>query len=118
MGFVNDAIIKKYIEIMETVSTDYNSPVIEIDRAESGTAFFIKLSNGNGAVNMEITLALSVDGVNFTPVADFTNTITDDDNEILLDLLDTQATFARVEITVTTGAIDFEYIQVTAKRRH
>lgn len=117
MGNTLDHIIKVDILDTITVNGNYESDSVSIDAAEGGVAVTVLLSAGNGLVNMDFSLKVSTDGVTFSEIGDTIQTFTDDDGSIIFDLLDTNATFLKVNITHTAGSIDVSST-LTAQRRH
>ena len=113
-----DHIIKKIIDVTETISSDYQSEAFEIDRTEKGFACVLRLANGNGSVNMIFELEVSLNGNTYVPMADTDILFQDDDGTITYDILDTNMVYARIGVTVTSGSIELQTIKITGKRRH
>lgn len=118
MGFILDTLlIEEIVNTPTTVSTDYQSPSIDISNREN--EFSIQLDYDGGVnVDMEVAMSVSNDNVTFVPITDSTHTITDPSGTSFFDVSGTGSNYLRIEITVTTGSIDVQQILYKAKRRH
>lgn len=117
MGFVLDGILKKTIDSNVTINSNYVSDRLDVDNREEG--FSIQLTYDSG-VNVDMVLSLegSVDGINFAPITDSTQVITDNTGSHVWDLAGTGVIYLRVAVAVNTGSIDVSEILYSAKRRH
>jgi len=110
-------LIEKIVNTPTTVSTDYQTPSIDISNRED--EFAIQLDYDGGVnVDMEVSMAVSNDNVTFVPIIDSTHTITDPSGTSIFDVSGTGTNYLRIEITVTTGSIDVQQVLYKAKRRH
>jgi hypothetical protein len=99
----------------ETINAPYTSNSICIDGISSGFAIGLAYDNGV-AVNMQLSLEVSLDNENFVPM-DSEQVITDASGSHIWDVKETNTSFVRVVIA-GAGTIDVKYIIITAKRGH
>lgn len=115
---VLDSIVKSnLIETTESVSAQFISDIVNIGGIEE--AFIVSLSydGGDGAVDMNLYLDVSIDGENFSPILPAQN-ITEDSGSHIWDIVGTGAVFCRVRIEVTAGSMDVQSVKLSGKRRH
>jgi hypothetical protein len=118
MGNVLDAILKKVmLEGPETVNTDFYTEMIDIDGREAEFAIQFTWDNGT-AVNMDIFIEVSVNGVIFAEVDDSRQPINSVADSHIWDMAGTGASYLRVGVEVTAGSIDIQEILAVMRRRH
>jgi hypothetical protein len=118
MGFVLDAILKKIIlQGPETVNTNFYTEMIDIDGREDEFAIQFTWDNGT-AVNMDIFVEVSVNGVIFAEVDGSRQPINATADSHIWDIAGTGASYLRIGVEVTAGSIDIQEILAVMKRRH
>lgn len=118
MGSVLDSIVKKvFISGTESVSSQFISEVADIGGIEEAFVVSMSYNNGDGLVDMDLFLDISIDGVNFSPILPAQN-ITDDSGSHMWDIVGTGAVYCRMRIEVNAGSMDLQSVQLSGKRRH
>lgn len=118
MGAVLDSIVKKlFISGTESVSSQFISEVATIGGIEEAFVVSLSYDGGDGSVNMDLYLDISIDGENFSPILPAQN-ITEDSGSHIWDIVGTGAVYCRVRIEVTGGSIDLQSARLSGKRRH
>lgn len=118
MGSILDSIVKKsLISGPESVSSQYISEMVTIGGIEE--AFIVSLSydGGDGSVDMDLYLDISIDGENFSPILAAQN-ITEDSGSHIWDIVGTGAVYCRIRIEVNAGSMDLQSARLSGKRRH
>lgn len=90
----------------QVVSTTSYSKEISLDEIEGPASIQLIWENGDGAVNMDVSVQFSNDKIHWTTVSTTTNNITADTGSVFWDF-QTGAEFARVEVAVNAGSAEF-----------
>lgn len=118
MSNVLDTIlIRDMISGVTSVSSDFTTNSIDISFKEAESSIQL-VYDGGVNVDMEIVLEVSNDDVNFSPITDSSQIITDASGSHFIDIFGTGANYIRVGITVTTGSINVQTCVWKGKRRH
>jgi hypothetical protein len=118
MGAVLDAILKRVlVRGPLTVNTDFISPVLDLDGRENEFSLQLVYENGN-SVDIDLSIEVSSDGVNFVQLADSFQNISDDSGTHIWDIAGTGTSYLRVAMTVNSGSIDIVNLISVMKRRH
>ena len=117
MGFVLDNIIKKDVELLTTVSSDYTSERVDIDGTEQGYVLQLDYTDGVGPVDVEMYIEASSDGVMYAELPASRQQITDTSGTGIWDVAFSNSSYVRVVIEHTSGSLDVK-IRFTGKRRH
>lgn len=110
-------LIEEIINTPTTVSTDYQTPSIDISNREDEFSIQVDYDGGIN-VDMEVAMSVSNDNVTFVPITDSIHTITDPTGTSIFDVSGTGTNYLRVEIKVTTGSITIQQITYKGRRRH
>lgn len=126
MGFVLDAIVS---EIMygsrfndgsttgETINSSGTTPKVDASGTEQGYLVSLVYDNGGGTVDIDFFLQGSEDGNTWGTIPDTTQTVNDNNGNIIWDVVNSNANFVRVGWTVTSGTMDV-FAEFSGKRRH
>jgi len=118
MASVLDSIlVKELIDIPTTVSIDFATEPVNIADRQDEFSVQVNYNNGNGFVNIAVSLEVSNDGVNY--VAMKTSNLVDDFGSHLFDIVGGTGTrFMRINFVVNAGSIDVQRILYSGKRLH
>ena len=117
MAVLDTILIEELISGPVTVNSEFVSRSIDISYKEAESSIQTVYSNGVN-VNMKIILEVSNDDVNFAPITDSEQVITDATGTDIIDIFGTGTNYLRIKIEVTTGSIDLQSIVWKGKRRH
>lgn len=118
MGNVLDAILQEdIVSGPETINSTQYLPIFDVSKAESDFSIQFTYDNGS-SVNMNLSLEISTDKVNFVTLTGSIQNITDSSGSHIWDVQGTGTIWARVYIEVTAGSIDLQRLQFSGKRRH
>lgn len=119
MGNKLDDILKHdFVDSPVIVNLDYETESLDIGNREGEFAIQLNYSGGNGLVNMTLSLEVSNDDFNFSPVDDSFRVITDDDGTHIWNAVGIGPTYLKVKIEVTAGSIVVDRILYSGRRRH
>jgi hypothetical protein len=114
---LDQIIIREMLSAPVTVNTDYSSEIIDVSGVEAESSIQLVYNNGNN-VNMNITLQVSNDKVNFSDVTESDQLIEDDEGSHIIEIGGIGVTYIRVHIAVTSGSIDLQSTIFKGSRRH
>jgi len=117
MGVLDTILIQEMIGSPTTVNSDFETDSIDISFKEAESSIQL-VYNGGVNVDMDIALEVSNDNVNFSPITDSIQNITDSSGSHFIDIFGTGANYVRVAITVNSGSIDVQSCIWKGKRRH
>lgn len=117
MGVLDTILIQDMVVGPVTVNSDYQTASIDISFKEAESSIQLTYNGGIG-VDMEIVLEVSNDNVNFSPITDSAQLITEASGSHFIDIFGTGANYIRVAINVTSGSIDVQSCTWKGKRRH
>lgn len=117
MGVLDTILIEEMISSPETVNVDFTTQSIDISYKEAESSIQL-VYDGGVNVDMEIVLEVSNDNVNFSPITDSSQIITDATGSHIIDIFGTGANYIRVAVNVTTGSINMQTCIWKGKRRH
>ena len=117
MAVLDMILVKELVDTATTVNGDFESVAVDITNREAECSFQVNYENGIG-VNMEISLEVSSDGINYAQIEESKQQIVDTEGIHIVDLFGTGTNYARVKIEVTSGSIDVTRILYSGKRRH
>lgn len=116
---VLDSIVKKVLfEGPETVSTTLYSASADISGIEESLAIMVTWLNGSGSPDVDISLDVSLDDVNWVNITETLSNSTDVSGLGIFDVATTGVTYIRVRIEVNSGQIDVGNIILSGKRQH
>lgn len=117
MAVLDLLIVDELVNTPTTVSSDFVTKASDITYKQD--AFAIQMNYDSGVnVNMNVFLEVSLDGVNYAPITESLQAITDPSGTVIYDLEDSGTHFMRVGITVITGSIDVNLITIQMRRNH
>lgn len=99
------------------VTTDFQTQSIDISYKEAESSIQL-VYDGGVNVDMEILLEVSNDNVNFSPITDSSQIITDATGTHFIDIFGSGANYIRVSFVVTAGSINLQSCVWKGKRRH
>jgi len=119
-GPLDSIVKKKLIPTPEVVSTDFSTDFIDMSGVEESYSIQLDYSNGNGAVDMQFTVSVSVDGNVYVPIDDpkVVVDITDDSGTIIWEIAFRGVNFCRVDVTVNAGQLTIDGCEYSGNRRH
>ena len=110
-------LVDELITTATTVNTDFVTKASDITYKQD--AFAIQMNYNNGtSVNMTVYLEVSLDGVNYAPITESLQVITDSSGTVIYDLEDSGAHYMRLGVTVVTGSIDINLVTIQMRRNH
>lgn len=120
MGVIDSIVRKKLITSPEVISSDFTSDFVDISGVEDSYSIQMNYSSGDGSVDMDFTVEVSIDGNTYIPITDpnVLTTITDDSGAILLEIVGRGVNFLRTSFTVRAGQLTADSIEFSGNRRH
>lgn len=117
MAVLDMILVDELITTSTTVNTDFVTKSSDITYKED--AFAIQMNYDNGTnVSMTVFLEVSLDGVNYAPISESLQVITDPSGTVIYDLQDSGTHYMRLGVTVITGSIDINLVTIHMRRRH
>lgn len=120
MSVIDSIVKKKLIVTPEVVSADFETDFIDMSGVQDAYSIQLDYSNGNGAVDMDFTLAVSVDGNTYVPITDtqVVNNITDDSGTMIWEIAVRGVNFCKVIVTVNAGQLTIDACEYSGLRNH
>jgi len=117
MAVLDLLIVDELVSTPTTVSSDFVTRASDITYKQD--AFAIQMNYDNGVnVNMTVFLEVSLDGINYAPISESLQVITDPTGTIIYDLEDSGTHYMRLGVTVVTGSIDINLVTIQMRRNH
>jgi len=111
-------IISTILEGPETVSTTLVTDSVDISGIEESVALHVIWTNGSGSPDVDFSLDVSMDDINWVNIAGTVSNQTDVEGLGIFDIATTGVSFIRLRVEVASGQIDISSVILSGKRRH